>query len=597
MEVPKKGATLLGLLTRRKLLGDRQEALLADERALMQRLRTVLERFGSDVVPADVRTLDDTILHLDELFLLVVAGEFNSGKSSFINALLGEPVLREGVTPTTDRINILKYGPEPSERPRDEFVLEIHYPADVLREINLVDTPGTNAVIRRHEELTRDFIPRSDMVLFVTSADRPFTESERAFLEQIREWGKKVVIVLNKVDILQPDEVDQVVSFVRENAVPLLGREPDVFPLSSRIAQRAKASAGGDARDEFWRESRFEAIERYITDTLDEEERIRLKLLNPIGVADAITTKYRNVVSSRLELLADDFRTLENIEKQIELYRGDLQRDFKFHLTEIENLLNEMELRGMEFFDDTVRIGRMFDLMKGDRIRDEFERRVIADTPAQIENRVQAVIDWLVERQLRLWQGVNEYLNRRRIAQHRDQLVGEIGTSFEYNRSALLESVGRTARQVVERYDRDAESEELARSVQSAMTATAVIEAGAVGLGGILLAVLTTAAADFTGILAASAVAAMGLYIIPAKRRQAKADFHSKISELRDQLARTVSRQVNSELDSSVNRIREAIGPYTRFVRAEREQLATVEADLTQIDSALGRLRADITRE
>jgi hypothetical protein len=399
------------------------------------------------------------------------------------------------------------------------------------------------------------------------------------------------------VDILQLDEVDQVVSFVRENAVPLLGREPDVFPLSSRIAQRAKASAEGDARDETWRESRFEAIERYITDTLDEEERIRLKLLNPIGVADAITTKYRNVVSSRLELLADDFRTLENIEKQIELYRGDLERDFKFHLIEIENLLNEMELRGMEFFDDTVRIGRMFDLMKGDRIRDEFERRVIADTPAQIENRVQAVIDWLVERQLRLWQGVNEYLNRRRIAQHRDQLVGEIGTSFEYNRSALLESVGRTARQVVERYDRDAESEELARSVQSAMTATAVIEAGAVGLGGILLAVLTTAAADFTGILAASAVAAMGLYIIPAKRRQAKADFHSKISELRDQLARTVSRQVNSELDSSVNRIREAIGPYTRFVRAEREQLSTVEADLTQIDSALGRLRADITRE
>ncbi len=597
MEVPKKGATLLGLLTRRKLLGDRQEALHADERALMQRLRTVLERFGSDVVPADVRTLDDTILHLDELFLLVVAGEFNSGKSSFINALLGEPVLREGVTPTTDRINILKYGPEPSERSRDEFVLEIHYPADVLREINLVDTPGTNAVIRRHEELTRDFIPRSDMVLFVTSADRPFTESERAFLEQIREWGKKVVIVINKVDILQLDEVDQVVSFVRENAVPLLGREPDVFPLSSRIAQRAKASAEGDARDETWRESRFEAIERYITDTLDEEERIRLKLLNPIGVADAITTKYRNVVSSRLELLADDFRTLENIEKQIELYRGDLERDFKFHLIEIENLLNEMELRGMEFFDDTVRIGRMFDLMKGDRIRDEFERRVIADTPAQIENRVQAVIDWLVERQLRLWQGVNEYLNRRRIAQHRDQLVGEIGTSFEYNRSALLESVGRTARQVVERYDRDAESEELARSVQSAMTATAVIEAGAVGLGGILLAVLTTAAADFTGILAASAVAAMGLYIIPAKRRQAKADFHSKISELRDQLARTVSRQVNSELDSSVNRIREAIGPYTRFVRAEREQLSTVEVDLTQIDSALGRLRADITRE
>ena len=596
---------MLGLLGRRKLLGDRQEALLAEERELMQRLRVVLEGFGSDVAPADLRTLDDTILHLDELFLLVVAGEFNSGKSTFINALLGQPVLREGVTPTTDRINILKYGDEPAERARDQYVLEIFYPADVLREINVVDTPGTNAVMRQHEELTRDFIPRSDLVLFVTSADRPFTESERAFLEQIREWGKKVVVVINKIDILRPGETEQVVSFVRENAAPLLGREPEIFPLSARLALRAKSMGNdGQAAPEAaagaetpWQESKFEVVERYITDTLDEEERIRLKLLNPLGVAGSLTAKYRSALGSRLQLLNDDFQTIENIDKQIELYRSDLQRDFRFHLVEIENLLNEMELRGMEFFDDTVRIGRMFDLMKSDRIREEFERRVVGDTPAQIESRVQGVIDWLVERQLRLWQGVNDYLNRRRVAQHRDQLLGEIGTSFEYNRSALLESVGRTARQVVETYDRDVESTELARSVQSAMTATAVLEAGAVGLGGVLLAVLSGALADFTGVLAAGAVAAMGLYIIPAKRKQAKADFHSKISDLRDQLARTVNRQVNSELDSSVNRIREAVGPYTRFVRAQREQFGELQERLGELEGNIGRLHAEIVRQ
>ena len=587
---------MLGLLARRKLLGDRQEALLAQERDVVQRLRGVLERFGGDVAPGDIRTLDETILHLDELFLLVVAGEFNSGKSSFINALLGETVLREGVTPTTDRINILKYGPEPSEEPRDEFVLEIHYPAEVLREINVVDTPGTNAVIRRHEELTRDFIPRSDLVLFVTSADRPFTESERTFLEQIREWGKKVVIVVNKVDILRPNEVDQVLAFVHENAVPLLGRAPEVFPLSSRQAQAAKAAPEGEERTRRWDESRFEAVERYITDTLDEEERIRLKLSNPLGVAGSLTAKYRGLAGSRLELLTDDVRTIENIDRQIDLYRQDLQNDFRLHLTDVENLLHEMELRGMEFFDNTVRIGRMFDLMKPDRIREEFEERVIGDTPAEIEKRVQSIIDWLVERQLRLWQAVNDYVNRRRIAQHRDELFGDVGTSFEYNRGTLLDSVGRTARDVVARYDSDAEAEEMARSVQSAMTATAVIEAGAVGLGGILLAVLTTAAADFTGILAASAVAAMGFYIIPARRKQAKADFHNKVSELRDQLARTITRQVNGELDASVTRIREALGPYTRFVRSQREHLGAVESDLQSIDASLGRLRAEIER-
>ena len=583
-----------GLLGRKKVLGERQEALLAQERELLSRLREALSSFA-DTVPADQRTLDEAIVHLDELFLLVVAGEFNSGKSSFINALIGQNVLREGVTPTTDRINILKYGPEPSERLREEFVLEILHPANMLREIHIVDTPGTNAVIRRHEELTRDFIPRSDLVLFVTSADRPFTESERTFLEQIREWGKKVVLVINKVDILQPQEIETVVQFVRDNAMPLLGRQPEVFPLSARSAQQSKAASTGDgAADERWTNSRFEAIERYITDTLDEDERIRLKLLNPLGVAQSLTTKYRTGVDERLALLREDFLTIDNIEKQIELYREDLQKEFHLHIAEIENLLHEMELRGMNFFDETVRIGRMFDLMKPDRIRAEFEDDVIGDNSAQIEQRVQQIIDWLVDRQFRLWQGVTEYLNKRRVTMNRDQMLGEIGTSFDYNRAALLGSVGQTARQVVNTYDREAEADELAQSVQSAMTATAVVEVGAVGLGGILVAVLGTALADVTGVLASVAIASMGLYIIPNKRRQAKRDFHQKISDLRDQLTRSISRQINSELDASSARIREAIGPYTRFVRAQRDQLSGLSEELAAIDGVVGRIRAEI---
>ncbi len=583
-----------GLLGRQKMLGARQEALLAQERELLGRLREALSGFA-DTFPADQRTLDETIVHLDELFLLVVAGEFNSGKSSFINALIGETVLREGVTPTTDRINILKYGPEPAERLREEFVLEILYPAEVLREINIVDTPGTNAVIRRHEELTRDFIPRSDLVLFVTSADRPFTESERAFLEQIKEWGKKIVLVVNKVDILQPQEAETVVQFVRENAQALLGRQPEVFPLSARKAQSSKrASDGGNGADSEWQASRFEEIERYITDTLDEDERIRLKLMNPLGVAQSITTKYRTAVEERLRLLQEDVATIDQIDRQVDLYREDLQKDFGLHVSDIENVLHEMELRGIAFFDDTVRLGRMFDLMKTDKIRAEFEDRVIADTPAQIEQRVQHIIDWLVDRQFRLWQAVTDYLNRRKVARDREQMLGEIGTSFDYNRSALLTSVGQTVRQVVNTYDREAEAEELSRSVQGAMTATAVVEVGAVGLGGVLLAVLTGAAADFTGILFSLAMAGAGLYIIPNRRRQAKKDFHEKISTLRDQLTRTVTRQVTTELDSSSSRIREAIGPYTRFVRAQRDQLTQVHEELVAIDGVLGRLRAEI---
>ena len=128
-----------------------------------------------------------------------------------------------------------------------EDVLAITAPVDLLREISIVDTPGTNAILREHEAMTTRFVPRSDLVLFVTSADRPFTESERAFLESIRDWGKKVVMVINKIDLFQgEDELAQVQRLyrrerpqpVRDHPGDLPGQRP---PGAARQAGRAGA--------------------------------------------------------------------------------------------------------------------------------------------------------------------------------------------------------------------------------------------------------------------------------------------------------------------------------------------------------------------
>ena len=258
------------------ILNTEQEILLKRTRGILGDVRDLLA--GANAPDADRTALADSIRQLDELFLLVIAGEFNAGKSSFINALLGQPgMLREGVTPTTSQIYLLKYGEELTQTPREKGVWVQTAPVGILKNINIVDTPGTNAIVREHETLTADFIPRSDLVLFLTSADRPFSESERAFLSRIKDWGKKIVLVINKVDIFDDEaEMNKVIDFVTQSARQLIGSVAGVYPVSAKLAQKSKAG-----EPKYWEPSGFEPLETFVEQTLDEGGRFRLKLLNP----------------------------------------------------------------------------------------------------------------------------------------------------------------------------------------------------------------------------------------------------------------------------------------------------------------------------
>jgi small GTP-binding protein len=573
------------------ILSESQEKILNAERQVLNDLRVALTGFGFS--QEDQKTILESLEQLDELFLLVIVGEFNAGKSAFINALLGKPLLKEGVTPTTTHINLLKYGAAENRSVIDDTMHVLTLPIDWLSEISIVDTPGTNAIIRSHELITSKFVPRSDLVLFITSADRPFTESERSFLEKIRSWGKKVVIVINKIDLFQnEDELEQVERFITENALALIGMTPEIYPVSSRLALRAKLG-----ESELWEASRFANLEKYIRETLDERGRLRLKLMNPLGVAAHLVDRYTGVIQERLDLLQDDISMLGDVDSQLALYREDMQRDFNFRMSDIENILFEMEQRGQEYFDDIFRFGRIFDLLNKERTRIGFEQKVVANTPTQIDRKVTELIDWLVESDLRQWRAVTDHLAERRKA-HEDRIIGDPGLgTFHYDRERLIEGVGREAQRVVETFDKAAEAQSLAESAQAAVAASAAIEVSAVGLGTLITILATTATADVTGILMASVVAAIGLFVIPARRRQAKNELREKLVALRQQLSLALRTQFEREIERSMQRIQEAIAPYTRFVRAEQNKLEDTLSKLSTIDVELESLKVQIEQE
>ncbi|MBV9616780.1 MAG: hypothetical protein JO031_15105, partial [Ktedonobacteraceae bacterium] len=318
--------------------------------------------------------------------------------------------------------------------------------------------------------------------------------------------------------------------------------------------------------------------------------------LSPLGVMQRLLAETRTSVEQRANLLAEDARTVSTIDEQLGLYRDDMEKNFVHRLSEIENIVLDMRTRGDHFFDETIRLGRIFDLIQSQRVREEFERNVTSDSEARIDQAVQDLIDWLVEHEHRLWQDVMEYLERRRQMSVRrdDAMIGSVARQFDYNRRTLLQSVARTAAGVVSTYDRQAESMELSQDLRNAVTQAAIAGASGIGLGAAIVAFVGTAAADVSGILAGALLLGLGLYIIPARRKRAKQAFTGKMEELRTRLRSAMSDQFSKELGNSITRVQEAITPYTRFVRSEQRKTAAMQEQVERLDTSITALKNEI---
>ena len=559
--------------------------LLDDVREALSDLQDVVGRIDVGEVATD--DLRNAQRDLEGLFLLVVLGEYNAGKSSLLNALLGAQVAPEGVTPTTDRVTILSWGDEARETESGPNLLRRTHPSPLLREVALVDTPGTNAIITRHQELTERFVPRADLVLFVTSADRPFTESERTFLELIASWGKKITIVVNKIDILEEQsEREKVLEYVRDHARETLHTTPEVFGVMARRA--AKARAANDAHA--LAASGLPALEEHIRAQLEDAERIRLKLLSPIGVGGRVAEDAHGVVAGRLELLAQDRRTLEEIERQQRQFEKDMRREGASYLARIKTILLEIERRGEVFFDDMVRIRNVVTLMNTQRVRTDFEKRVLRDADRQIDETVSEMVDWFLERNLQLWEDVMGFLNERRKAGE-ERVIGDVGGRFQYDRQKLLRNLRDQAEGVLTGYDQGAEARRLADKLQQSVVQTGLLQVSGVGLGAAVLAFVSGAAIDVTGVTLGLTLVGVGFLVLPRRRAQAKKELHDAMQELRDGLEESLGEQLDVELQRAHEKLSGAIAPYTRFVRSELDRLDDLERELASLGARLDDLR------
>ena len=277
----------------------------------------------------------------EERFHLVVLGEFNHGKTTFVNALLGAPVLPMGVTPTTAVIHQVVHGTRAARAVKEdggasavafdsvgEYVvggtasadsvryLEVSYPSQLLEGgVVLVDTPGVNDLNSTRAEITYSYIPRADAVLFLLDAGQILKESERAFLQNklLAQSRDKVIFVINKIDLLDDEEKQQALAYARTQLAKLV-TEPKVFAVSAEQALNAKDDAA--AREASGLAPLVRELERFLSN-----DRGRVLLDNALDEGLRTANTLRRGIEVQKQALAMDAAELE---RRLATLEGDL---------------------------------------------------------------------------------------------------------------------------------------------------------------------------------------------------------------------------------------------------------------------------------
>jgi len=256
------------------------------------------------------RIVQDRLSHLQSAALFVIVGEVKSGKSSFVNALLGEDICDVAPDPCTAVIQELAYGETLAKMSLGDNWERISLPKDVLQEISIVDTPGTNSIIRDHQSIIENYIPQSDLVIFVFPAKNPHTASAWDFLSLIREdWHRKMVFVLQQADLATDHELiinqERVKQYARERNV----QNPIVFTVSAKRELEGAADSG------------YAEFRQFLLKTIQTGEVWRMKVEGSRDTARKIVSSLIARLRSEQEAVVDDRAFYKNLLAKVEARR------------------------------------------------------------------------------------------------------------------------------------------------------------------------------------------------------------------------------------------------------------------------------------
>jgi len=416
-------------------------ALRESQIRLISEIAETIGEIG-DAAQDDQQRLREMAEDLRDLFFLVaIIGEFNSGKSSLINALLGEALLPVGVTPTTEAIEVIRYGEVAERRPemRDDSTRVWTHPNTGAPGVALVDTPGTGSVFQKHEKTAKDFLHRSDLIIFVISAKRALAETERLYLELAKNYGKKIVLVVNQVDLLHPNERNEVRRFIERQLQEMLDIKPLIFMVSAREALTAATNGAANVNTSN-DPGGIGALKAHLRGVFSETPPAKQKLLAQLDTAERIVKRYVETAQTGANTVLHDTTKVRDVQNELEQQSEGLDAQLKLARAEIDKVFDGLRQRGINFVDTNLSFSLLRRGINREALQTEFREVVIGRALRDINDASSDYVNALIDNSRLYWRGVIDRLNQLRDLLDQE-LAGLDAGVYSEQREALQQAI------------------------------------------------------------------------------------------------------------------------------------------------------------
>ncbi|HTC13065.1 MAG TPA: dynamin family protein [Chthoniobacterales bacterium] len=537
-----------------------------------------------------LRNLQNLVTKLGEPFLFVVVGEVKAGKSSLLNSLFGREFCKVDVLPTTDRIYEFKYGETDYDVQISDHVTALYRRIDFLKDFNIVDTPGTNTIVANHQEITENFVPMADLIVFVFAVTNPWAASAWDFLRLIgQQWKKNIVFVIQQADLREPHEVEIVSRHLDQTVLQILGASCPIFAVSAKKALLAKTSSNVD-RDKLWSESHFGELEDWITKTVSQSEERGGKLRSVAQTAQVVAGGLRARLQGSLDMLKSDQEKLASIRSTFDSRKTQSQRQIGGVIREIEQAYDACRERGEKELEERLTFFKTVKMVfSGSRWEKDFQDKVESEVKKEVQTKIEHALS-LLESDLRsMWQDLQDKVNIQFGSETKRQ-VRAVMPGFLTQRQEVLEKLQLTLLEQMS----DAKIKEQLQSLfgetaRWLRVPTSVAAAG--GIATVIAALTHTALLDVTGTVAGVAALTGTLYAV-WRRKKILREYRDQMNEKRRDLTRAVEFQLNHAIETFYQEVGMTFSPLENFCDSEFKRHAPLRERIESLDLAFGSIKS-----